>query len=526
MNTQPHAIRRQPKLGDLLDLAQQLSDDSGVTNTRLRHRDRKIGRELTAPQKRGAPQLLGWLHHIRQLNRDLHGDRVDVLHRLGLLTLGVAGLLVGWGAVAVVFHYDGNHPVNVIHALAVFVLLQLLALLGFGLGLLPGSITRFLPGMRTLQEAIGLLGPGKLLRFLDRYLPQSNRESAAALLGSGRTHYRLYGRVDRWIVVHASQIFALMFNLGAVASAFYLVVFSDLAFSWSTTLRLEPEDLQRWTNALSAPWSVFLVDAQPSLELIQSTRYYRLKEGLFTDASGPAALGGWWPFLVMCMTVYGLVPRILTWLFARYQLGTALHRSFAGFPGTTELFYRLSSELVETRAEAPEPEQTVHQPGERLREVSLTGQSGLVINWAAAAADPDHLRAWAAEVAEVTVASWYEAGGTRSMEQDRQLVQQVATAGDRDSSDAEPPNESSSHAASLLILVKAWEPPMKDFLDFLRELRAALPEDRAVHVAPLGRSSEGQVTVAEPRHLDLWQSVLARQGDPWLSLSRLGKESP
>ena len=76
----------------------------------------------------------------------------------------------------------------------------------------------------------------------------------------------------------------------------------------------------------------------------------------------------------------------------------------------------------------------------------------------------------------------------------------------------------------LMILVKAWEPPMKDFLDFLRELRAALPSDRLIHVLPLGRSAAGEVTAAEAPHRDLWQNVLARLGDPWLSCSRLGGE--
>ncbi len=139
------------------------------------------------------------------------------------------------------------------------------------------------------------------------------------------------------------------------------------------------------------------------------------------------------------------------------------------------------------------------------------GQPALVVNWAAAVLDPEQFRSWIAEEAEVSVSDWHEAGGTCTLDDDRRAVEAAASVG-------------STTASSLLILVKAWEPPMKDFLDFLRELRAALLADRLIHVLPLGRSAAGEVTAAEPHQRELWQKVLARQGDPWLSCSRLGGE--
>ena len=532
MNTQPHSISNQPRLGDLLDLAQQLRRDADASGASLRHRDRRIGQELAGLKHRPVPQLLAWLAQVRRQNDELRdefrGDRVNVLHRLGLLILGVAGLLAGWAAAAVVFRYDGTHPVNVIHVLAVFVLLQLVTLLGFGISLLPPSVTRFLPGLSTVQDALGLLSPGKLQRFLTRYLPQSYRETVASLLGRGRAHYRLYATLDRWVVAHSSQIFAVMFNLGAVVSALYLVVFSDLAFSWSTTLQLEPAGMQGWTDALSTPWSAFYADARPSLELIEDTRYFRLKEGVFPQASSPAGLGGWWPFLVMCMVVYGLLPRILTWLLARFRLRATLRRIFLRFPGSSDLRDRLNSELVETRAEEPETGQAGDMTAahETTRDASLGGQSALVINWSAAAPDPDQFRAWVADAAEVTVTAWQEAGGAGSLADDRRVMQTAAgaTGSGTAGTASDAPGDAASANPGLMILVKAWEPPMKDFLDFLRELREALPSDRLIHVLPLGRSAAGRVTAAEAHQRDLWQNVLARLGDPWLSCSRLGGE--
>ena len=163
--------RSQPTVGDLYDLSRQLQLDRDASHSSLRHRDREIGRELSALQARPIAQLLNWLQYIREDSNDLSGERVNNLHRVGLLILAVAGLLAGWGTAAVVFLYDGTHPVNVIHVVVVFVFAQLLLLLLFALSLLPGAVTRWLPGMRTLQELFGLLSPGRLQRLLNRYLP-------------------------------------------------------------------------------------------------------------------------------------------------------------------------------------------------------------------------------------------------------------------------------------------------------------------------------------------------------------------
>lgn len=506
MKPSTHPKSAQPTLGDLLDLARQMAADGETSGAGLRHRDRRVGQDLANLEGRPLAQLLGWLQRIRADGDDLRGERVNVLHRLGLLLLGVAGLFFGWGAAAVVFRYDGTHPVNVIHVLAVFVCLQLVMLVLFGIGLLPPAVTRFLPGMRAVQDALRYFSPGRLQNWLVRYLPQQYRETIATHLGRGQAHQRLYGRVDRWVVAHSSQTFAVLFNVGALASCLYLVVFSDLAFAWSTTLQLEPTQLQRWTDLLAAPWATFFDNGRPSLELIESTRYFRFKEGTFPAVASPAGLGGWWPFLVMCMAVYGLLPRLATLWIARRRLRAAVNETFLHFPGASDLLARLNSELVETRAEQPEIAGT--ETAVRSDSTATTDLAGLpaqVINWSAAV-DPTIARPWLSETAAVTVAAWHEAGGSHSLAHDKKVVDAVGQSGER----------------NTVILVNAWEPPLAEFLDFLSELRSVSEPDQALLVAPLGRTPDGETAVADQTHLAMWQATLARAGDPWLRLLRLG----
>ncbi len=201
MKTSPHPINSQPSLGDLMDLSRQLGRDAEASGASLRHRDREIGRELAALEAHPVTQLLGWLQRVRDRIDDLRGDKVNTVYRLGLLVLAVAGLLAGWGTAAVVFRYDGTHPVNVIHVVVVFVLVQLVTLVFFGLGLLPPAVTRFMPGMRTVQESLGLLSPGRLQHLFARYLPQAYRDTATALLGKGLAARLNAGIGDEVVIV-------------------------------------------------------------------------------------------------------------------------------------------------------------------------------------------------------------------------------------------------------------------------------------------------------------------------------------
>lgn len=499
--------RTQPSPGDLVDLARQSAADAEASDAALRHRDRAIGRELAHLEHRPLPQLLAWLERVRTRPATTtdtiapgRADRVDTLHRVGLLVLTVAGLLAGWGAAAVVFWYDGTHPVNVIHVLAVFVLLPVVLLLGFAVGLLPPRATRWLPGFGALHDTLGLLSPGRLQHLFARWLPQAHRDTLATLLARSQTHARLHGRVDRWVVAHSSQAFALAFHVGALASAVYLIVFSDLAFAWSTTLQTDPAAMQRWTDLVSAPWAWAWPDARPSGELIARTRYFRLGEGTFPAAAAPTGLGGWWPFLVMCIAVYGVVPRLATLLLTRGRLRAALRRAVLRFPGIDDLRVRLNSELVETRADQPEAGADARAGTDPVPAAArLDGRPALVLAWAGAAGGEAAGAPWLRAALGADVNAWHEVGGNRPLAADQAAIAQAAATDD-----------------APLVVARAWEPPMAELLDFLRDLRGAVGDGRTVNVLPVGADAAGAPAVAEPRHRDLWRRALARAGDPWL----------
>jgi hypothetical protein len=73
-------------------------------------------------------------------------------------------------------------------------------------------------------------------------------------------------------------------------------------------------------------------------------------------------------------------------------------------------------------------------------------------------------------------------------------------------------------ASPVVVVVKAWEPPVLEFLDFLRDLRAGIGTPRVVAVVPVGLDEAGLPAAPEPAHAEQWRRALQRVGDPRMSI--------
>ncbi|MDW7710528.1 MAG: DUF2868 domain-containing protein [Deferrisomatales bacterium] len=501
-----------PRLDHLIDFLVQLRRDADRDEVELRRRDRAIGRRLAPRGLSARAQLLAWLDEVRKPPEI--GRRAAAVQRAAQVLLAAAGFVLGAGALRVLLRYDGTEPVNVIGVLAVFVGLQLALALALGLALLPPVVLRLLPGARALQEALPLLSPGQLLRLTDRFLPAEYRQAAQAALGRAAAHRKLFGRVQKWAVVFAAQGFAVAFNAGALAACLYLIVFSDLAFSWSTTLAFDAGYLHRLTTALSAPWAWLFPQGRPSLELIDATRYFRFKEGVLPHAGpgggDPAVLGGWWPFLLGSLAFYGLGLRVALWAVARWRYACAVDAALFGVPDAQDVRDRLGSELVRTQAEEPEAgraEPLAPPWGAGEETPPRVERPCTLVNWGQVDAPDPVLGELLLRELGLRAEAARHAGGSGSLEDDRRVADEIAAP---------------RGGGAVAIVVKAWEPALLEFLDFLQDLRRLLGEGRPIVVAPVGRGDAGGLSAPLEADVAQWRTRVRAVGDPWLSVRPLG----
>jgi len=318
-------------LSQLVDLEVQMLNDHEIDPGELRKRDRKIGQQLENENLNRRELFLGWLTHVQTPGQPSAGQLFESGYRwLGRLLL-LLGLTTGGGAAASVLAYDGSKPVNVVSFLAVIIGVQLITIFFFLLNSLPQSIKKLIPGSGEFYNfirEISYLFSRMVGKIID-HLPSKQLNKTWADLKQLKIRQKLYGSVEKWLVLSSTQRFGLGFNIGALATCLYLIAFSDLAFAWNTTLDISNHTFHQATHTIALPWSTVFPNGVPSLELVETSRYFRLDaEYIYSmgksEISQALIVGRWWLFLVLSLITYGLIPRLIIFSLSKIKLRAAL----------------------------------------------------------------------------------------------------------------------------------------------------------------------------------------------------------
>jgi hypothetical protein len=499
--------RTHPTIADVVTLSTALDQDEQKTRKAVLMRDRLIGERLPLSMTR-TETARHWLNRVCEDDAQLRSVRtnVEIATQWTGVILAAIGLLLGWSAALGVFYFDGSGRVNTIGVLAVFVLLPGLLLLPFIAVALPSRFLSWLPGANAAIALARGLSPGRFSTIIMRFFPAEVREAWGRLSGRVGAQHLLFRDLQKWALLRWSQSFALGFQVAALTSTLYLVVFTDLAFGWSTTLtsgdpNKDAQTIHGIASAIAFPWASSLPDAVPNLELITESRYFRAAADQLTHDEA-ARLGGWWTFIAMTMLLYGLFPRIISFVGAGYRLNVVTHHAFQSMPGLSALINRIRQAHVQTASDEPEA-QGVRESAEISNRSSIPTSApvGAVVNWSAVPATEDAVRAVFGEV------PIHAAGANVSIEQDRRLASILAPAVNREQ--------------AVALLVKAWEPPLMEFIDFVRLLRHTLGKGLSIVILPVGIETGSQLHPAEDAQIEIWRRKIAQVGDPWLRVGSI-----
>lgn len=449
---------------DAIAIAQWLERDRDLPYADRLSRDRAIAADLPAHR---VQRVRGWWYRIRadgqSKEQAADAERADHLRDLISIAAIVVGLIAGIALASAAFHYDGTWPVNVVTVVAAIVLLQVVLVIATLLLMAPR-----LPGLWRLQRLIGNLNPGAIIAAIARRVSR-NEDSASRYLDWKRARGPSASRFARWQILTWSQLGAVAFNIAVILTALGLVVFTDLAFGWSTTLRLSSEEAQRLVQVISMPWQWIWPEAVPNASLIEQSRYFRLAASP-PPAIEASALTGWWPFLIAAIVTYGLLPRVVLLTFAFTRLRAATVNLLMSDANVTALLDRMQASEVSLGATAPEfPDDA------SLRPLAPTAPSAkpraIALVWSAALASAE-VRGWAAAHLQWQIDHVFEAGG--SIAADQALLSEL----------------SGLSPAAVLIFVRGWEAPLLDLEDFLLSLRSSVGTSCSIVVVPVGASGE------------------------------------
>lgn len=487
-------VRGRAKTAELIALVLALEERGDLEERERRRLDREIGAAHASSS--GLELLRAWLAKAPSEELRTRADRV----RSSLATLGwlfaAFGFFLGWAAASALLAievYAGR--INIVLCLAILVLVPFLMLVATGIGWLWSSRRAPDAGPGSLGDWMRSAWLGRLAL---RLVPQAARGDVEIVFGRMTAHSRLYGGVQRGQLLLWTQVSGLGFGFGALAATLIYVVFTDLAFGWSTTLDVDARMVHRVLAGIAWPWAGFWPDASPTLDLVEATRFFRVEAERRVPIDDPMLFGGWWPFLVMSIAFYLILPRALVLLGLSRWLGGEVAQAMGLTPGVPRLMTRLATPLVETTAEEEEGE-VGHAEQGLVPEVDARawlaergGESPCLVRWAELTAEAALLERLGSNLLI------RDAGGRRSLAEDSAVIDACA-----------------GEAGGVALCVRGYEPPVLEVTDFLAELREALGAARPICVFLLDGSDLDR---------DTWRRKLLGLGDPALSVAHLAME--
>ncbi len=393
--------------------------------------------------------LLAWKdENLYRVTDELVSEKYLHYWNIASFLIGSFTLLLGFFSGFALLSYSGAQPVNILYLLLVMVALPLLSMSLTLLSMFTGNI-----GANLFNHFSPIYYLEKVLNFF----PFSKEVKFETLPFSAT--------FSKWLFLQRLQLFSFLFALGLFVALLIMVITKDIAFGWSTTLQIDPSSFQTLLNYLSYPWHGIFPSAVPSLELIEMSHYFRLGEKLDANMIHNAdKLGAWWKFLAMATFTYALLLRLVFWFWTHYGLERALKKEFLAIDGAKQLLVEFAIPYVSTRAQNIEEHLDVSEQELTTESREFSMEYHALLGWNYSESEllsiEDRFNIKASIVKSV--------GGRNSFKEDQQIL--------------------SSLEDSVLLYVKAWEPPTMDFIDFIEELLLK-KELHKVDVCPLGTVS-------------------------------------
>jgi len=517
--------QRSLTLADLIDLELALAADREADVAALRRRDGDIAAQLAAtgidPRRTTGPRLfLAWLDQWRAANgvatETSAGHRAQqLLAGIGLV-LAILGIALGLSAVAGWLLPAGGIPINSIFFLGTLIGLQLPLLLLWIIPLIPRPWLRRIPGAATIHWLWGVVAqlPPRMVGWIVSKMSSDTGTLLGQLHGQYNRLSWIYGPLRLWLLVRLTQVFAVSFNLGLVTGFVFLSYGSDPAFGWKSTLLTE-DQMYGATRAIATPWKWLPYDwvNNPTRDDVEHTRYWTTVNTY--DRNMSDAWARWWPFLFAALTVYGLLPRLITLAISHWQVRANLKSIRLDHSEFDRLAERLARPQIDTQATEPETGDAFLK-GQAASPSSLNEafpRSGpiLALAWAGVQASSGEMEQLVSQRLGGQVVARHTVGQLNPQEDAQALAQA-----------AEHLGGSTNGRAALL--VEVWEPPVADYIDFISALRKALGRNRPICVLLYDRDAEGRTVAARLSAARIWQDRLGQLGDPWLRVDSLVAE--
>ncbi len=527
------------KLTDVLDLEYFIHADRDQSEDALDNRDRKffidrIQPELKKQNLRAAPGnslvIRLWLELRRRefkgaggKPRYLPGERFREVYRLLRWFFIFAGAATGFLMAAAVLHYTGDQPINVAIYLGVLVFIQAVFMIILLLFLVFRKLRPKSSHLPPFYGAAINLFAGMMERVHRNVMKKARGEmdqkglngypSALELLQTRRKVRETVFYLPLFILF---QIFGMCFNIGVLTATLIRVAATDLAFGWQSTLNVSGPVVFRMVRLTAGPWRWLLPPgaAHPTEAQIEGSRMI-LKDGIYHLATQD--LAAWWPFLCLCVVFYGLLPRMALFLAGVFIQKRDLLKLDFNTAECDRIMTRLTSPLVFSTGGKNENADAFSRPGGIFEEENRTHADLLKYDTQCMALIPEEIfDLCPSDELLMRFSNRFSLKGiervkvTLDVEEDRHVFEALSQ------------KYRKGRMPNLFLLMEAWQPPIKETLSYLRELRRVLDVHLLIYIGLIGKPGKDTIfTPAADSDFILWKRNIAGLNDPYIRPERL-----
>lgn len=441
------------------DMAQLLQVYRGT------HEDNRLfGLKEESLQKKPIKLLLKWLDtNLYKVTAPLESKKyMEYLNSLNSI-LGLLAFLFGFFVGVGLLSYSGKAPVNIVYYLIIAVAIPLFSM---------------------FITILSLISRGKLANFLRMLFPLHWLEKLVDYILSHKkvdSSFKMpfSAEFSKLFFIERVQLFSMIFSIGLFISLIFMVVATDIAFGWSTTLQISVEEFHKILSNIGIWWSGIFPSAIPSLELVDISHYFRL--GAKVDNSMVAnadKLGAWWRFLAMSTLFYAIGLRFVLWLVTKYLLHRQLKKEFLRLEGVSRILKEFERPFVSTKSQTPEKHLEIRESTKERVTSKRVEKNSTLLGWNYT---KDEMRL-ANDATKIMVKDIIEVGGSNTFDEDEEIA--------------------NSLKGKVIIYVKSWEPPTMDFVDFL-EILIDNPKIDRIEIYPLG--TVGKFYKSNSKDIAIWE---------------------
>ncbi len=422
------------------------------------------------------------------------GSRLEDSLRLFQWLLLVCGLVLGLAIALSYFVYTGQTPLNIFTFFTIFILPQVGLI---SLFLLRSVLARLTRGSRSFLKRV-------LVPLFHRFTTLLKKRTLNHLKDDQQKSFNLLfsdktSRLFSWRLFVQAQLFGIACNTGLLLVTLFKITTADLAFGWQTTLRLGADGLNSVVQLVALPWSWLLPGqlSAPTLAQIEGSRII-LKDGMYHLVT--ENLTSWWPFLLLSLLCYGLLPRLLLLVFGFFaeRRNSRRYLNQRKFQVITR---RMCTPLVSSQAAHEKHSGDVTSQKQRSDAASWVTQQEKTQICTVLVPDELYDNLDHVELAGLFLAHGFQTKDTKrflkSYEDDNRLLEAIGQEQD-----------------GVIVLVEAWMPPILEHLLFLKKLSQCLNSKASLAFCLLGKPGKEEIITQPNREAaQLWKEKLSQYCD-------------